>query len=70
MVWQCKALCELHRVIGRYDNDILKCSVCDVFIKTRGIRCPCCGVLLKRMPKALKSKVNYLQRKGLEIKRI
>lgn len=41
---------------GRYENGQKRCSICNIFIKWSGIRCPCCGTALRMKPKNSKKR--------------
>lgn len=53
----CKNLCELYRGYPRNYNDGRKCCrLCEIFIKTSDIYCPCCS-----SPLAYKGRANQTQ---------
>lgn len=57
----CREICRrsaVKRPYGQpYYEDHRHCSVCDVWFRTRRIRCECCNRLLKYSPRKLRRKV-------------
>ena len=59
---RCKGICHEYRTQswgGRtspYSLGYRRCNVCEIYIKTEKIRCPCCSSQLKKLPKNQKAK--------------
>ena len=52
----CKNICEKYRAAkGRrgsyYAQGYKRCSICEIFIDWDGIRCPCCDLPLRTIPR-------------------
>jgi hypothetical protein len=52
----CKNICRIYRATKErrgsyYSNGNKRCQICDVFIKWKGIKCPCCGGTLRTKPR-------------------
>lgn len=54
-----KLQCALPRHGGRYWNGQRRCQVCEIFIMTKELRCPCCNTILRRSPRSLACKIKY-----------
>ena len=66
---RCKGLCQtwelgVIKLTGRYNRGQKRCSICDIFLKTQKIRCPCCNYVLRTRPK---NKKQSFQSKNLLI---
>ncbi len=55
----CKGICQQHKALRpadssggrRYSAGQKRCTICELFIKWDGLRCPCCGCRLRTKPK-------------------
>ncbi|MER3408148.1 MAG: hypothetical protein C4292_05235 [Nitrososphaera sp.] len=61
MVKTCKGICVRHKAqkpvgSGRYASGQKRCQICEIFIKWKGLLCPCCGYRLRTKPRNLKYK--------------
>jgi len=57
----CKGICTRHKAQkpitgGRYNNGQKRCQICEIFIETDKIHCPCCGLKLRTKPRNKKYK--------------
>lgn len=59
----CKGTCIKYKikkpsasVDGRYESGQKRCSVCAVFVKWDGKRCPCCNFTLRTKPRNTKNR--------------
>ncbi len=57
MAQMCKGVCIQYKGPRmqngkRYESGQKRCSYCDLFILTKEIRCPCCGVILRTKSRA------------------
>jgi hypothetical protein len=43
----CKGICISHKASGRYATGHKRCKKCDLFIEWDGLRCQCCGYILR-----------------------
>lgn len=68
----CKGICEQYKVkrphsdTTRYESGQKRYNMCDVFTKWDGIRCPCCGSMLRTKPKNARHRIRIMQ----QVKRI
>ena len=66
-MFSCKGLCQtsLKHIVGdvllRYNSGQKRCSVCSVYIKWRGVKCPCCNTILHTRPRHSKDKIKYYE---------
>lgn len=56
MGYTCNGICEnlqTHSVTTskKYQNGQKRCTLCDVFLETDSLRCPCCNILLRTRPR-------------------
>ncbi|MBN4046057.1 hypothetical protein JYT57_00060 [Nitrosarchaeum koreense] len=61
MVNVCKGVCIKFKAVGyegrhRYEKGQKMCSVCTEFLTYPGVRCPCCGVILRSTPRGNKAR--------------
>ena len=49
---------------GRYENGQKRCQVCEVFLKTDEMWCPCCGLRLRSKPRNSKYKAKLRASNG------
>lgn len=69
MVNICKGICIRFKATGhkgkhRYEDGQKLCPVCSEFLRYAGVRCPCCGVKLRKTPRANKARKEiHLKRK-------
>ena len=58
----CNGVCLRYKAIngtprhGRYRLGQKRCQICDLFVFWEGIRCPCCGFILRTKPRNSKFK--------------
>ena len=71
----CKGICIHHKInksgqreTGRYESGLKRCSFCEVFIEWEGLRCPCCGCILRRKPRNAKAREKIVE--SLKVKNI
>ncbi len=61
----CKGICHKYKAIrterGHYQAGHKRCQVCEIFIKTEGIFCPCCGYRVRTKPRNSHDKKNLLE---------
>lgn len=66
----CAGICSRYRaskpagMAGRYATGQSRCQTCSMFINWDGLLCPCCGMRLRKKPRAKKYK-RMLQVSGL-----
>ena len=65
----CKGIClqlEIKKFNGktRYENNQKRCPQCSVFIDCPNVRCPCCRCVLRKTPRAGKSRKLFQERKN------
>ena len=58
----CKGVCNRYRApkpvgAGRYASGQKRCQICEVFMKTDEMWCPCCGYRLRSKPRNKKYKL-------------
>jgi uncharacterized paraquat-inducible protein A len=56
MATSCKNICQMFKGQGvsmknKYQNGQKRCSLCGIFMKYGGIRCPCCKTILRTKPR-------------------
>lgn len=66
----CKGICIRYKSIknpkkGRYSNGEKRCQICEIYIKWKGLWCPCCGYRLRTKPRnrVYKARLRKLQGK-------
>ena len=52
----CRNICEKYRATKRrrgsyYAEGFKRCTMCDIFIRWGGPDCPCCGSVLRTLPR-------------------
>lgn len=57
----CKGICTRYKAhkpvgIGRYASGQARCQICEIFMHTSGLKCPCCNYKLRRNPRNIKYK--------------
>lgn len=62
MTFQCKGACEFHKSEGIPTNLIYqmgqkRCSLCEIFLETSNLRCPCCNSKLRTKARRSKNKI-------------
>ena len=62
MTFKCKGVCHRHHahspgIFHRYSQNTKRCTVCSIYIKWEGQRCPCCSNLLKTRPRKTEFKI-------------
>lgn len=60
----CKGICKRYKAhkpkgTGRYSSGQKRCQICEIFIKTDGLWCPCCGYRLRTKPRNIKYKAAF-----------
>lgn len=68
----CKGICKKYRVDkskngGHYALGHKRCQLCEIFIKWKGLFCPCCNYRLRTLPRNAKYKDRFKEKK-IEIK--
>ena len=63
----CKGICTRYKAqkpvgTGRYASGQRRCQICEIFIKSEGLWCPCCGYRLRTKPRNLKYKAKLRAR--------
>jgi hypothetical protein len=58
----CRNICERFKATKEqrgsyYSEGYKRCQICDVFIKWNGIKCPCCGRILRTKPRNIIKKI-------------
>ena len=68
----CKKICSNYIVkkpsnknVGRYESGHKRCSVCEVFLKFDGKKCPCCGTNLRGKPRNSKGRDKIVKSKRI-----
>lgn len=61
----CKGICIKYKAtppygMGSYAAGLKKCSMCDIFMKCDGFRCPCCNFALRVKPRKRKDRAKFL----------
>jgi len=69
MVAICKGVCIQYKASKRqggyrYENGQKMCSICGIFIKWEGIRCPCCSAKLRNKPKSTKNRKEFQEKRN------
>ncbi len=49
--------------MSRYAIGQKRCQFCEIFMQWDGLKCPCCGRQLRRIPRSRKGKEKYLIQK-------
>jgi len=57
----CKGVCDRYKAKkpvgkGRYQAGQVRCQVCEIFMYSKGLTCPCCGYKIRTKPRNLKYK--------------
>ena len=70
----CKGICTRYKATkpvgaGRYASGQKRCQICEVFMKTDEMWCPCCGYRLRSKPRNKKYKIRLRQTKEDESKK-
>jgi len=53
----CKGVCERYAAMSKTydpDNEIKRCTLCMLFVRWEGKRCPCCSTILRIGPRSNK----------------
>ncbi len=66
----CNNICKQYKAKGiinngRYKNGQKRCQSCCIFIIYDGIRCPCCGYMLRSKPRRKKLKEQLRAAQGV-----
>lgn len=64
----CKGICVRYKYKkkyheSRYDDEHKRCKTCEIFIKYKGVFCPCCGFRLRTRPHNKLSYAKFREKK-------
>ena len=70
----CKGICNRYRAPkpvgkGRYASGQKRCQICEVFMKTDEMWCPCCGYRLRSKPRNKKYKIRLREQQAHDSKK-
>ena len=66
-IMTCKGVCSRYKAdkpIGttnRYSEGQKRCNRCDIFTTWEGVRCPCCGMVLRTRPRNSRHRIALMQ---------
>ena len=65
----CKGICVRYKarkppVGGRYENGQKRCQICEIFMLTDELWCPCCGYRIRSKPRNSKYKAKLRSKVG------
>lgn len=63
----CNGICKKYKATGspaqgRYSNGYKRCQRCEIYIKWKGLHCPCCGSRLRIKPRNKNYKAKHNER--------
>lgn len=64
MTYNCHGVCEFYKTrkiptSKKYENGQKRCSLCEVFLATLNLRCPCCNSMLRSKSRKNKKDLYY-----------
>ena len=57
----CNGICDRYKAkkpigMGRYQAGQVRCQICEIFMYSKGLKCPCCGYKVRSKPRKLEYK--------------